>query len=84
MKVSDMFEQAPTRFKETLELARALLNDRLPKDPMDQANQKILATLRKLGVATQAEVQALEERLETLEAELQGLRASGKDRRISS
>lgn len=84
MKVADVFEQAPARLKETLSLARALLNDRLPKDSMEQTNQKIMASLRKLGVATRAEVEALEERIETLEAQLQSLRAGSADRRIPS
>lgn len=70
IKMTDVFEQAPARIKETLALARALVNDRFPKDPMEQTNQKILRSLRKLGVATRAEVEELEERVSWLESEL--------------
>lgn len=83
MKVADVFEQAPTRLKETLGMARAILHDRLPRESMEQTNRKILASLRKLGFVTRADVKAIEERIVALESQVQRLQAGGSERRVS-
>ena len=54
--------------KETFARAREFVRIPLSGDPKKLTNDKILASLKKLGVAPQAEVDALRLRVEKLEA----------------
>jgi hypothetical protein len=54
--------------KETFARAREFVRIPLSGDPKKLTNDKILASLKKLGVAPQAEVDALRLRIEKLEA----------------
>lgn len=62
LKILEMLE------KETLSKAKDFV--KVTGDPKKLTNDKILASLRKLGVPTQAEVDALRARVEKLEAQL--------------
>lgn len=62
LKILEMLE------KETLSKAKDFV--KVSGDPKKLTNEKILASLRKLGVPTQAEVDALRARVEKLEAQL--------------
>jgi polyhydroxyalkanoate synthesis regulator phasin len=73
-KVIDQAKQSlkilETLEKETLIKARNFIKIPIPGDPRKMTNDKILASLRKLGVCTQVEVDALRFRVEKLEAQL--------------
>jgi hypothetical protein len=56
--------------RETLAKARTLVRNPLPGNRRQLTNERILASLRKIGVAPQSEVDALKARIERLEAAL--------------
>lgn len=56
--------------KETLAKAKDFIKIPISGDPKKMTNEKILLSLKKLGVATQAEVESLRMRVEKLEAQL--------------
>jgi polyhydroxyalkanoate synthesis regulator phasin len=56
--------------KETLAKAKSFVKIPIYGDPKKMTNDKILASLKKLGLATQAEVDSLRLRVEKLEAQL--------------
>jgi polyhydroxyalkanoate synthesis regulator phasin len=58
--------------KETLAKARSFVKLPNSEERLRATNDKILQGLRKLGVATQAEVDELRARVESLEAQLGG------------
>jgi len=58
--------------KETVAKAKTLVRNPIPKDRQKLTNERILNQLRRVGVATQHEVEALRERVEKLEALLEG------------
>lgn len=81
-RVNQVFNQARESLKvlETLEketLEKALRFVRMPETEVRKrlSNEKILASLKKVGVATQAEVDSLETRLASLENQLRELTA---------
>ncbi len=74
-KVSQVLNQAKeslklleTLEKETLAKARTLVKLPIPKNTKNLTNDKILASLKKLGLATRAEVDVLRARVDKLEA----------------
>lgn len=73
-KVIDQAKQSlkilETLEKETLAKAKNFIKIPIPGDPKKMTNDKILASLRKLGVATQSEVDSLRLRVEKLEAQI--------------
>jgi hypothetical protein len=73
-KVIDQAKQSlkilETLEKETLAKAKDFVKIPISGDPRKMTNEKILASLKKLGVATQAEVDSLRLRVEKLEAQL--------------
>ncbi len=56
--------------KETLAKARTFVRNPIPANRKRLTNEKILSSLRSLGVATRSEVQVLDQRLQNIEAEL--------------
>ena len=56
--------------KETLAKAKNFVKIPIPGDPKKMTNDKILSSLKKLGVATESEVESLRLRVEKLEAQL--------------
>jgi hypothetical protein len=76
-KVSKMFQQAreslkllETLEKETLAKAKLFVRKPLRFDRRKQTNDRILSSLKGIGVATRAEVEALELKVEQLSQEL--------------
>jgi hypothetical protein len=76
-KVSQVLTQAreslkllETLEKETLAKARTFVRNPLQNNGKRLTNEKILASLRSLGVATRGEVEALERKVEELQAEI--------------
>ncbi len=62
--------------KETLARARNFVKFPSASDRQKMTNAKILASLKKLGVATQGDLEGLQARVHQLEAELHHLRFS--------
>lgn len=56
--------------KETLAKAKSFIKIPISGDPKKLTNEKILLSLKKLGVATQTEIDSLRLRVERLEAQL--------------
>jgi len=56
--------------KETLAKAKNFVKIPVPGDPKKMTNDKILASLRKIGVAAESDVESLRLRIEKLEAQL--------------
>ena len=79
-QVTKVINQARESLK-LLESAKSFI--KIPKDPKGLTNEKILASLKKLGVATQDEVQALRVRIEELEAKVDSQSARSSDRVIT-
>ncbi len=73
LKLLEMLEQ------ETVAKAQKFVKNAIPKDRAKLADEKILAGLRKLGVATQGEIKALKERLDKIEEKLAEKDAQPKD-----
>ncbi len=73
-KVIDQAKQSlkilETLEKETISKARNFIKIPISGDPRKLTNDKILASLRKLGVSSQTEVDSLRMRVEKLEAQL--------------
>jgi polyhydroxyalkanoate synthesis regulator phasin len=81
-KVSQVLHQAreslkilETLEKETLAKARTFVRNPLAMDRKRLTNEKILASLKSLGVASQSEVDELQAKVEHLENELSSLHA---------
>lgn len=79
-KVTQVFNQARESLKlleslekETLAKARSFIKIPLPTDHRRLTNERILASLKKLGVATHSEVTQLKARVEKLEAILENI-----------
>ena len=72
MKMSETMSQIfdPMKLFEKLELARSFVQ----KDRRELTNQRIVASLKKIGIATVSEMKSLEGRLEKLESELRRLK----------
>ena len=64
LKVLEMLE------KEAMSKARALVKNPIPASQLLMANETIAASLKKLGIASQTEVDALRDRLARLESRL--------------
>ncbi|OFZ18784.1 MAG: hypothetical protein A2X94_06190 [Bdellovibrionales bacterium GWB1_55_8] len=79
-QVNKVLSQAKESLK-ILEVARTFV--KLPSNPKELTNEKILASLKKLGVATQEEVQSLRARVEELEATVANQSARSSDRVIN-
>jgi predicted nucleic acid-binding Zn-ribbon protein len=82
-KVSQLFSQARASLKlletierEALAKARTFVRNPIPMDRKRLTNEKILASLKAIGVATQSEVEALELKVHALEDELHSLRGT--------
>ena len=58
--------------KEGLEKAKSMIHLPSPEETVRMTNEKISAGLQKLGLATRAEVQELEKKVEDLASELRG------------
>jgi polyhydroxyalkanoate synthesis regulator phasin len=73
-KVIDQAKQSlkilETLEKETLARAKNFIKIPISGDPKKMTNDKILASLRRLGVATQSDVDSLRLRVEKLEAQI--------------
>src|SRR4051812_38587865 len=80
-KVSQVFNQAKTQAKESLKLFEMIEKETLAKaknlvkipnqaERRKLTNEKIVASLRKMGLATQTEVDELRARVEDLESRL--------------
>lgn len=76
-KIDQVFTQARESFKllqtfekEALAKARSFVKKSNTRETLQLTNDTILAGLRKLGVATQAEVDALKFKLQDLEASM--------------
>lgn len=76
-KVNEMINQAKaslkileTLEKETLAKAKTFIKIPIPENRKSLTNEKILSSLKKIGLATQDEVDQLRLRIERLEAEL--------------
>ena len=74
-KVSQVIQQAKaslklleTLEKQTIQRARTFVKNPLPRHRKRLTNEKILASLRSLGIASRQEVRELAERIEKLEA----------------
>lgn len=88
-QVSKVFDQARkslhvlrTLEKETLEKARTFVRIPSAAERKQLTQERILASLKKLGVATQSEVDALQVKVKHLEEEL-GKRSEPKRRPVS-
>ncbi len=80
-KVTHAFKQAKeslkilgTLEKETLAKARSFVRIPSARERKKMTNDKILSSLKKLGVATQSELEALQSKVAALETELQHAR----------
>lgn len=80
-RVNKVIDQAKQQAKQSLKILESLEKETLAKakdfikipisgDPKKMTNDKILLSLKKLGVSTQAEVDSLRLRVERLEAQL--------------
>jgi tRNA(Ile)-lysidine synthase TilS/MesJ len=76
-RVNKVIDQAKQSFKllealekETFARAKEFVKIPIYGDPKKMTNEKILASLRKIGLASQAEVDSLRLRVEKLEAQL--------------
>src|SRR4051812_34981228 len=80
-RVNKVIDQAKQSAKQSLKILETLEKETLAKaknfvkipisgDPKKMTNDKIMASLRKLGVASQSEVDSLRLRLEKLEAKI--------------
>ena len=82
-KVIDQAKQSfkilETLEKETLAKAKEFVKIPIYGDPKKMTNDKILASLRKIGLASQSEVDSLRLRVEKLEAQLALVSQSGDD-----
>jgi hypothetical protein len=81
-KVSQVWNQAreslkllETLEKETFAKARTFVKNPLPANRKRLTNEKILASLQTLGVASRAEIKALEAKVDLLQSELTALHA---------
>jgi uncharacterized protein YlxW (UPF0749 family) len=78
MNISTVVERLRTQSVASLGIAREYLKIPLPpeftKNRHELTNKRILSSLKKLGVATQAEVKLLQSRIEKLEEEIKALR----------
>lgn len=82
-KVSRVLSQAreslkllETLEKETLAKARTFVRNPIPVSRKRLTNDKIIASLKSLGMATRTEVEQLERKVEALENELAALQAA--------
>ncbi|MGK5089110.1 hypothetical protein WDW86_16255 [Bdellovibrionota bacterium FG-2] len=64
IKLLEMLEQ------ETVARAQKFVKNAIPKDRGKLADEKILAGLKKLGVASQSEIKAIKDRLDKIEEKL--------------
>jgi polyhydroxyalkanoate synthesis regulator phasin len=89
-RVDKVIDQAIDQAKQSLKILEALEKETLAKakefvkipisgDPKKLTNDKILASLRKIGLASQTEVDSLRMRVEKLEAQLALLNQRGDD-----
>ena len=83
-KMSKVFNQAKvslrvleTLEKETLAKARGFVKLPSAEDRKRLTNERILASLKKMGVATQEEVETLRAEVQSLRAEVATLRGNG-------
>ncbi len=70
--------------KETLARAKKFVSSPLSQSRRNFTNEKILNSLKKLGVASQDEVNRLKTRIERLEAQLSNRSAHGSENREHS
>jgi polyhydroxyalkanoate synthesis regulator phasin len=75
MKFNKVFDQA--KDSATLAFKAILSGQELLGNRRELTNKRILASLKKLGVATQSEVRLLHSRIEKLEAEIKALKDRG-------
>jgi polyhydroxyalkanoate synthesis regulator phasin len=76
MKINQVLDQAKQAARDFVALKSSLLPPELTRNRRELTNKRILAKLKKLGVATHSEVRLLQSRIEKLEAELKALKAS--------